>query len=555
MPIFALRSKNDLGVGDTECVREMIDWCANHRFSLLQLLPINESGNDNSPYNAISSMALDPTTITISPRHLADLTPTTFRKLAPRSLLKELRQGPVQYQKVKLLKLQLLRAAFARFLKIHDVGNTERARQFRAFRVANKGWMDDYALFRTLVQQHHNSAVWDQWPPEHSSPTEARKWIQSLPATGQNEFNETLLFFSYIQFIARQQWTDLKRYGEQRGVALMGDIPFGIARYSADVWANRPLFDLKWSCGAPPETFFNPDLFTEKWGQNWGIPLYRWDKMKEDSYTWWRARVRGTSKFFHFFRIDHVLGFYRIYAFPWRPEENHLFTPLSREEARAKAGDPPRFWPGDDNHPQQKLLNQEHGEELLRAVLDAAGATGVVGEDLGMVPDYVRPSLMQLGIPGFKIPLFERNPDGSYKDPTIYEPLSVATLATHDHEPMAALWKRWETAPEGAAERRHLLNWIGWDSNQPPHEFTGELHAAICRKLLACPSWMAIFMITDLFAQTQRFNVPGPMSESNWTERLAVPVSQWDDSLEIAARARILQQLIHESGRTSTAGP
>jgi 4-alpha-glucanotransferase len=168
-------------------------------------------------------------------------------------------------------------------------------------------------------------------------------------------------------------------------------------------------------------------------------------------------------------------------------------------------------------------------------ILEAAGNSTVVAEDLGLVPDYVRPSLLKLGIPGFKIPMFDRNPDGSYQDSSEYPPVSIATLATHDHEPMASLWNKWSLENSGEKEKKHLLEWAEIPHFDPSRPFDVELHAAICRKLLASPSRFVIFMITDLFGTTLRFNVPGPMSESNWTERLSLPISQWDTKSEIEA--------------------
>src|SRR6202022_2928990 len=108
----------------------------------------------------------------------------------------------------------------------------------------------------------------------------------------------------------------------------MGHIPFGVSYYSADVFARPAAFALDWSGGAPPEPYFKDDEFTQKWGQNWGIPLYRWELMRANNLGWWRQRIRGVKQIFDLFRIDHVLGFYRIYAFPWRPERNKEFLPL-----------------------------------------------------------------------------------------------------------------------------------------------------------------------------------------------------------------------------------
>src|SRR5712671_681773 len=171
----------------------------------------------------------------------------------------------------------------------------------------------------------------------------------------------------------------VKSYGETKGVFLMGDIPFGVGRFSADVWANRSLFDLDWSGGAPPEKVFKVDPFTEKWGQNWGIPNYRWDELRRRNFEWWRTRVRNIQKVFHLYRIDHVLGFLRIYSFPWTPDRNAEFLPLSEAEAATRTGGRlPGFKQFPDDKPERKAINQAQGEEILRVVLEASGETTVV---------------------------------------------------------------------------------------------------------------------------------------------------------------------------------
>src|SRR5438105_9155911 len=145
-----------------------------------------------------------------------------------------------------------------------------------------------------------------------------------------------------------------------------------------------------------------------KWGQNWGIPVYNWPALREQNFAWWRQRVRGVRRIFHVFRIDHVLGFYRIYAFPWRPRKNKQFLPLDRNEMLEQTGGrAPRFAPRDDETSENREANKREGEEYLRVILEESGATRVIGEDLGMVPDYVRPNLRSLGIAGFKIPQWE----------------------------------------------------------------------------------------------------------------------------------------------------
>ena len=249
------------------------------------------------------------------------------------------------------------------------------------------------------MEENGASEKWNQWREEHRNADSAREWLAAqIQRKAGEAFRNARTFFKYVQWVAFDQWTAVKSYAEERGVALMGDIPFGVNYYSADVYSRRDEFALDWSGGAPPEPYFKDDEFTQKWGQNWGIPLYRWDVMRGRNLDWWRQRVRGVRKIFHVFRIDHVLGFYRIYAFPWRPGRNPEFLPLSWDEMRERTGGAiPQFYPRDDSTWENCEANRREGEEYLRMVLEESGETRVVGEDLGTVPHYVRPSLHSLG--------------------------------------------------------------------------------------------------------------------------------------------------------------
>ena len=181
-------------------------------------------------------------------------------------------------------------------------------------------------------------------------------------------------FFSWVQWLCFRQWRALRALGDELGVKLMGDIPIGISYYSADVFFQRENFDLDWCGGAPPETMFKHDRFIQQWGQNWGIPLYRWEEMTEQGYPWWKQRIAKLTEIFSMFRIDHILGFYRIYAFPWRPQRNLEFLDLSPEEAaNLTAGRRAQWaWRPDDNE-ENKRANCADGDHRLRAILEAAG--------------------------------------------------------------------------------------------------------------------------------------------------------------------------------------
>jgi 4-alpha-glucanotransferase len=547
-PLFALRTEDDLGIGDVAGLRQFIDWSRNLGFKLVQLLPINETGGDNSPYNAISSRALDPTTLQLAPGVPEDLSEKDFTEITRRIDLNALRRGRVKYEIVKPLKRDLLESAFAGFSARGP------HQPFQAFCEAEKSWLPDYTLFRVLMEQNNDRETWDEWRPEQADIATARGWLDSLGEEGRAAFEARREFHAYVQWIAHRQWREVKAYAEARGVALMGDIPFGISYYSADVFAHPELFALDWSGGAPPEPYFKDDAFTQKWGQNWGIPLYRWDVMRTRNFDWWRQRVHGVREIFHLFRIDHVLGFYRIYAFPWRPLRNQEFLPLDWEEMRTRTqGREPQFAPRSDRGWENCAANQREGEEYLRVVLEESGAARVVGEDLGTVPDYVRPSLRSLGVAGFKIPQWENYPDHRSIPGSAYEPISVATYATHDHKPLRALWE--DAFSDNNAQARHDLGKIaefaGLPSPNESMDFARDFCPAIFDALLRCSSWITIIMITDLLGRRDRFNVPGTAAASNWSRRLHTTLAKLGGGHALQQQFRRLRESLVQSGRLS----
>src|SRR6266446_3652152 len=174
VPLFALRSENDLGIGDVATLREFIDWAAESGFRLVQLLPVNETGGDNSPYNAISSAAIEPATIDLSA--VTDLQHAEIEAVAEFYHGNELRSGPVKWAGVKALKRELLRRAFANFCDRSQERDDSRAMEFAEFSTAESGWLDDYALFR-LLMEIHGTEVWSTWPEEVRSANGARAWV------------------------------------------------------------------------------------------------------------------------------------------------------------------------------------------------------------------------------------------------------------------------------------------------------------------------------------------------------------------------------------------
>ncbi|MEO5720407.1 MAG: 4-alpha-glucanotransferase [Chthoniobacterales bacterium] len=549
-PLFALRTEDDLGIGDLEGLRQFVDWSAGVGFKVVQLLPINETGGDNSPYNAISAMALEPMTLHLAPGSPEDLTCSDYDEVLAGFDLAKLRKGSVKYDKVRLVKRALLEKAFARF-ETREVASAS----FADFCAAEKAWLDDYVFFRALMEENGGRETWDQWAEGQRSANEARIWRAAQETKTRTRFTRQENFFRYVQWVAFTQWAEAKRFAEARGIALMGDIPFGVSYYSADVFSRTSEFALDWSGGAPPEPYFKEDKFTQKWGQNWGIPLYDWNAMRANGFAWWRERVRGVHQIFHVFRIDHVLGFYRIYAFPWRPERNPEFLPLDWEEMRQRTGGRwPQFAPRDDEAHEKAEANRREGEEYLRVILEAAGSTRLVGEDLGTVPKYVRPSLQSLGIAGFKIPQWETTADEQPVPGEHYQRLSVATYATHDHKPLRATWDdAFHGEGEGQEQARddleRIAKFAGIEATSAELDYERAFYLPVMEALFRSEAWMAIVMITDLLARKDRFNVPGTAADSNWSRRLQLTVARLGASRSVKHRMKLVRGLIEKTGR------
>ncbi len=550
-PLFGLRSENDLGIGDVAVLREFIDWAAEIGFKLVQLLPINEMGADNSPYNAISAMAIEPTTLYLAPGSPEDLSREDFDAAVSQVDLSKLRRSKVRYGDVRKLKRRLLERALASF---RSRGSEDRQSRFRKFCQRESFWLNDYAFFRALVDANGGYEAWDHWPKDQRTFASARAWLAQQTPAQQREQSERQDFFRYVQWIAHDQWSAIKRYAEQKNVALMGDIPFGVSYYSADVFTRPDQFDLDWCGGAPPETHFKDDRFTQKWGQNWGIPLYRWPAMRNRHFDWWRQRVRAIAHCFHLFRIDHVLGFYRIYAFPWRPQQNRKFLELDWNQMIAKTGGrTPHFEPHDDSTAENCHANCHDGQEYLRVVLSEAGTGRVIGEDLGTVPDYVRPSLRSLGVAGFKIPQWEFY-HGRVIPGSEYERLSVATYATHDHPPIRAMWEEafngsGDTAEQARSDLEKIATFAEFKRAGRELDFERDFYPAIMQALFKSESWLAVVMITDLLARKYRFNVPGVSTTSNWTRRMQRSITQLRSSPRERKRMQLIRELLQKSGR------
>ena len=514
IPLFSCPSATSWGIGDIGDIDPVTAWLAGAGQTVLQLLPLNEMApGQQSPYSAISAMAIDPIFISV-PRVPEFVSLGGEDALAPadREALDAVRRAPrIQHQAVRRLKRQSLRASFEWFLEREWRRGGDRDRALRAYVNKQAWWLEDYSLFRAL-HAREQERPWTQWPEALQR--------RDPPAIdrARRDLADEVLFQQYLQWLAGSQWQQARQRARARGVALFGDLPFMVDSDSADVWVRQHQFRLDLSVGAPPDAF-------SATGQDWGMPVYQWDALAAEDYRWLRERARRSADLFDGYRVDHLVGFYRTYG-------------------RSKDGGDGFFSPADEG--AQRAL----GETVLRLFRDAGAE--IIAEDLGTVPDFVRASLARLGIPGYRVFRWERQwhtPDQPFRDPSDYPPLSVAASGTHDTEPIA-VW--WDAAPD--TERRQVgeLPSVqrltgGADLSQRP--FDAGIRDILLEILFGSASQLLTMPVQDAFGWRDRINEPATVSEENWTYRLPWLVDQLEEIPEARERKAQLRAWAERYGR------
>ena len=532
IPTFSMRRDGDLGIGDTTAVKQSVDWMAKHGIGFLQLLPINVSGSDNSPYSAISSVALD--FIYLDVALIPQLTHDDVSTVRNEHAGDWLESDSVDYVKVREVKSILLRQAYARYQE----GDADP--DFEEFRREEADWLVPYCKFRWLMEEAGGSEDWTSWPEEFNTAEKAKVYEQEREKQTDGGPQAVEGYYAWVQWHAFSQWKDVRRYADDAKVALMGDVPIGVSCASADVFFESKWFDLDWFGGAPPETVFKDDAFACKWGQNWGVPLYNWEEHKKTNFAWWRRRIEKLTDVFHIFRIDHILGFYRIYAFPWHPKHNAEFLPLTEEEAKERTyGHLPHFSPRADDTMKHKAQNLMDGDLYLKAILEAAEGYEVVGEDLGCVPDYVRPHLMELGIAGFKICHWETNAWGKAIEPENHPDCAFATYATHDHPSIKSMWEELRhnvaNGCQGSGDGLKIISqYAGLPETYADRysEYNSVVKWALLESLMKSGARYSALMITDILDSRVRINTPGTVGSHNWTYRIPWKMNHVPEEVE-----------------------
>jgi 4-alpha-glucanotransferase len=476
------------GVGDFGPeAHAFVDWLALAGQRLWQWLPTTPVGPGNSPYQSVSAFAGSPLMVALEPLvaqgWLSDV-------VLPDGGFDPHR---VDFDRVTPWRLQALRDAHAGF----EIKATPAQREaLAAWALQQSDWLPDYELFMAL-ESAHRCAWWD-WPEGVR-----QRQVKAL-AAARVEHAREMAFWRFVQWCFDEQCLSLKRYANDKGVAILGDLPIFVAHHSADCWSRPDLYLLDEDfqpqvvAGVPPD-----DLGPQ--GQRWGNPLYRWDRMAADGYAWWTARVKRALSQADAFRIDHFRGF-----------AGYFEIPASSPDAK-----------------QGRWLKGP-GKPLFDAIAKALGALPIVAEDLGFITPDVHELRDSLGYPGMKIMQFAFGGDGSQEFlPHNYRQDVVVYTGTHDNDTVVGWWR---AAPE--AVRRYAGTYLACGEH--------DVHWAMVRSAMNSVANLAVFPLQDVMGlgSEARMNTPGTMGPHNWTWRFT------PDQLG-AEPARVLALYVAASGRGS----
>lgn len=310
IPVFSLRTESGFGVGEFNDLKALADWAEQTNMQMIQILPINDTTAtytwvDSYPYAAISVFALHPMYLHV--QHLQGFETVVDQSVFKAEQAKLNQKEVVDYEQVVKLKLKYAKAIFKAVKKdfLQD-------KDFKKYLKENQHWLKPYALF-CYCRDKYQTADFKKWTAHHT-------YSESLLKKGTHSRSsqyEEIAFQYFLQFYLDKQLKEAAAYTRSKGVVLKGDIPIGIYRNSVDAWTAPELYNMGGQAGAPPDPFSAS-------GQNWGFPTYNWAEMAKDDYTWWQNRLRQLSDYFDAFRIDHILGFFRIWEIPWEQIEGTM---------------------------------------------------------------------------------------------------------------------------------------------------------------------------------------------------------------------------------------
>ncbi|TMQ63139.1 MAG: 4-alpha-glucanotransferase [Candidatus Eisenbacteria bacterium] len=458
------------GIGDIgpRAIR-FLDWAASAGLSVWQVLPLGPTGLGNSPYSALSVFAGSP--LLISPEWLVEEGLLDAEALEE---VPEFLEGPVDYERARMWKERMLRAAWENVRRGGDAGSRAAREDLKGFLESpgNAAWLADWTLY-AAVKDRQEGGPWTEWYKPVAGRKPAALEAAERTVTVEREYH------AFVQWIFARQWKRLREAARERGIEILGDMPIYPALDSAEVWANQRLFTLG-EDGMPEDVAgVPPDYFSET-GQLWGNPLYRWDRMEAEGFKWWVVRVRAALAMFDRVRIDHFRAFASYWAIP----------------AAAQTAMEGRWVRG----PGMKLF------EALRREL---GELKLVAEDLGIIDEPVRDLLRASGFPGMRVLQFGLTDPRSTHHPRNHVENAIVYTGTHDNDTSRGWFEGLDES-----ERAQVLGTVGGDGR--------EIEWDMIRVALDSPARTAIIPMQDVLGlgSEARMNMPSE-PDGNWEWRMA----------------------------------
>jgi len=461
LPISSLPSPYGIGTLGKEAYK-FVDYLVEAGQKYWQVLPVGPTSYGDSPYQSFSAFAGNP--------YFIDLDYLVEEGLITKSQIKKFPWGDnaeyVDYATVYNSRFEILRMAF-------ENSNYANEDAYRQFEQENSYWLDDYSLYMAVKFRFDNNewATWD-YDIKARQPEAIDRY--------RNELSGDIAFWKFCQYKFFEQWNNLRKYANEKGVEMIGDIPIYVAMDSADVWAHKELFELDEDFKQVNVAGVPPDAFSED-GQLWGNPLYNWPEMERQGFEWWKQRMASNSKLYDYIRIDHFIGVVNYYSIK-----------------------------ADCNNAKEGVWREGPGKKLTDAIDSAIGDTKIIAEDLGVVSPAVRELLAKTGYPGMNIIefAFDGSPDNSHL-PHNYKPNSLVYGGTHDNETVAGFFNA-----KKASELKYAYEYLGVDNKN-------DIPAAVLRAAYASVSAIAIFQIQDILeiGNESRMNTPSTVGD-NWKWRL-----------------------------------
>ena len=576
VPVFSLRTKDSFGVGDFGDLKKMIDWVSLTGQKVLQILPINDSTithtwTDSYPYSSISIFALHPQYANL--KALPEIKDEETRKRFA-ALQAELNALPqIDYERVNDAKNEYLHIIYEQ-----EGAKVMRTEKFKQFFDEEKHWLVPYAQYSTL-RDKFGTAVYAEWP-DHNQWNEADR--NALSNSRTKAYKEVAYYY-FLQFILQEQMMEAHEHARAKSVILKGDIPIGVNRFGCDAWQEPRYFNMNGQAGAPPDDFAVD-------GQNWGFPTYNWDEMLKDDCLWWVRRFTNMQKYFDAYRIDHVLGFFRIWEIPM-PEASGLkgqFSPaLPMTKAEIKSYGMPFYeelfledhkkkglyhpmisghltdfyeaLPDNERRAYWNLRcdffykrhNQFWYDEAMKKMPKLIDATRmlVCAEDLGMVPDCVPWVMNELKILSLELQTMPKDPNVRFGHLSRNPYRSVCTISSHDMATMRMWWD------EDYDRTQTYYNTMLHRNDAAPHPLPGWLAKDMIYRHLACPSMLCVLSIQDLLAiseklrledaNAERINIPAN-PKHYWRYRMHLNI---EDLIEETDYNNELKTMIQAAGR------